>query len=85
MPQKRDPSSHRTPAQIAKMDAGYNHQPKQRANRVENGKARAMLGLEVGNPKDAHHKKPLRQGGKTTRANIAAVPKSKNRGWRDGV
>jgi hypothetical protein len=83
--EKRDPSSHRTPGQIKRMDRGYNHQPEQRANRVENGKARKLLGLQVGDSRDAHHKKPLRSGGKTTRANVAPVSKSKNRGWRDGV
>lgn len=81
----RDPSSHRTPGQIKRMDRNYNHTPEARAKRVENGKARDMLGLKVGDPRDAHHKKPLRSGGKTTKANVAPVAKSKNRGWRDGV
>jgi hypothetical protein len=80
--QIRDKSSHRTPKQIDRQVAGYNHQPKQRANRVANGKAREMIGLKVGDPRDAHHVKPLREGGATTKANVKAVPRSKNRAWR---
>jgi hypothetical protein len=82
---KRDPVSHRTPAQIRKMDRGYNARPEQVKNRSSNNRARKMLGLKKGDPRDADHIKPQRHGGATTRGNLRAIHKSKNRGWRDGV
>ena len=82
--EKRDPSSHRTKKQIKRMDRGYNSTPENIRRRGEDGKARAMLGLKKGDPRDAAHIKGHRAGGKTTKANIKAMPRSKNRGWRDG-
>lgn len=78
----RDPSSHRTPTQIRRMDRGYNSQPEQVRRRTEAGKARRMLGLKKGDPRDAAHIKPLDKGGKTTTSNIKAQHRSENRGWR---
>lgn len=86
---KRDPSSHRTPAQIHKMDSGYNHQPHMIKRRSTNNAARAQLAKEglvhKGDGKDVDHKRPLRAGGGNGRSNLRAIPKSRNRGWRDGV
>ena len=79
----RDPSSHRTPAQIRKMDRGYNSRPEMIRRRGEQNKGRRMLGLEKGDPRDAGHLRPLDKGGRTTYKNIAPQSKKKNRGWRD--
>jgi len=85
----RDPSSHRTPAQIKKMDRGYNHRPAVIANRSDNNQARAMLAKEglvhKGDNMDVDHKKPQRSGGSNKRSNLRAISASRNRGWRDGV
>jgi hypothetical protein len=85
----RDPSSHRTPAQIKKMDRGYNHRPAVIANRSDNNQARAMLAKEglvhKGDNLDVDHKKPQRSGGSNKRSNLRAISASRNRGWRDGV
>jgi hypothetical protein len=78
----RDPSSHRTPAQVRKQVAGYNHRPEMIQRRSEQNKARAMLGLRKGDPRDAGHKKPLDHGGSTTRSNLEPQSRAKNRGWR---
>lgn len=78
----RDPSSHRTPTQIRRMDRTYNSQPEQIRRRGEAGKARALLGLKKGDPRDAGHVKPLDKGGKTTKGNVEAQSRSENRGWR---
>jgi hypothetical protein len=78
----RDPSSHRTPEQIRKMDRGYNARPEMERRRAENNKARAMLGLKKGDPRDAGHKKMLDKGGKTTMSNLEPQSRNKNRGWR---
>ena len=51
------------------------------AKRVKNNAARKKLGLKVGDPRDAHHKKPLRSGGGNSKGNLAAVHRSTNRGW----
>jgi hypothetical protein len=78
----RDPSSHRTPTQIKRMDRGYNSQPEQIRRRGEAGKARQMLGLKKGDPRDAGHVTPLDKGGKTTKSNVKAQSRGENRGWR---
>ena len=83
----RDPSSHRTPAQIKKMDRGYNHRPEQIKDRSDNNKARAILAKEglvhKGDNKDVDHIKPQRSGGTNKRSNLRAISSSRNRGWAD--
>jgi len=80
----RDKSSHRTPGQIKRMNAGYDAKPSQIQKRVELKKGRRMLGLAKGDPRDAAHIKPARHGGAATKANLRPLHRSKNRGWRDG-
>ena len=86
---KRDPISHRTPEQIRKQVKGYNARPETVEKRMKNNQARAMLMKEgvvkKGDGKDVDHKKPLRSGGGNSRGNLRAIPKGRNRGWRDGV
>ena len=86
---KRDPISHRTPEQIRKQVKGYNAKPENVQKRVKNNQARAMLMKEgvvnKGDGKDVDHKTPLRSGGGNSRSNLRAIPKGRNRGWRDGV
>lgn len=50
--------------------------------RGEQNKGRSMLGLKVGDPRDAGHLKPLDKGGKTTAGNLAPQSHKLNRGWR---
>jgi hypothetical protein len=83
---KRDPVSHRTPAQVKKQVDGYNARPDKVADRVKNNQARSMMmkdgRVSKGDGKDVHHKHPLRHGGSNDKTNLAIVGKSKNRGWR---
>jgi len=79
--EKRDPSSHRTPGQIKRQASGYNHRPEQIKKRTMRNKARKQLGLKVGDPRDADHKKPLRSGGGNSKGNLRAIHRSKNRAW----
>lgn len=79
--EKRDPSSHRTPGQIRRQARGYNARPENVKKRVKNNQARKKLGLKVGDPRDAHHVKPLRSGGGNGKGNLRAVHRSKNRAW----
>jgi len=57
-------------------------------DRAQRNKARRMMEREVGKMalkgKDVDHKKPLRNGGTTTRSNIKAASPEANRGWRKG-
>lgn len=62
----------------------YQATDKAKKARAESNKARRMLeeeGVDL-TGKDVHHKKPLRSGGKTTRANITPKSRSANRAWK---
>lgn len=82
----RDPSSHRTPAQIRKQVRGYNHRPDQIAERADNNKARAMMMAEgrvhKGDGKDVNHIRMQKDGGRATKGNLNVQSEHKNRGWR---
>lgn len=84
--EKRDPSSHRTPGQITRMNRAYDAQPEKIQGRAMRNAARAQLAKEglvkKGDGKDVDHKKPVRAGGTNTRSNLRAVPQSVNRAWR---
>jgi 5-methylcytosine-specific restriction endonuclease McrA len=85
----RDPSSHRTPAQIKKMDRGYNATPEMERRRGLQNKARAMLMHEglvhKGDNKDVDHKKMLDKGGGNSRSNLRVVTEHFNRSWKKRV
>lgn len=57
------------------------HKPSRSKDRAERNKARGMLGLAVGDPRDAGHKKALSKGGKTTKGNVEAQKASSNRSF----
>lgn len=84
--EKRDPSSHRTPTQIKRMDRGYNATPEMTRKRAMNNSARATLMKEgkvrKGDGKDVDHKTPLRSGGSNARSNLRVQSQKHNRGWR---
>ena len=71
----RDPSSHRTPAQITKMDRGYNATSGNIAKRSERNQARSYMKKKLGEGaiagKDIDHNKPMRSGG--TNAPVTCV------------
>ena len=83
--QTRDPSSHRTPGQIKRMDGGYNHTPANIKKRVQRDTARAKLMKEglvkKGDNLDVNHIKPVRSGGTNARSNLNVETEKKNRGW----
>lgn len=84
--EKRDPSSHRTPGQIKRMNREYDALPEKIAGRAQRNQARAMLEKEglvkKGDGKDVNHKKPVRSGGTNARSNLNVESASKNRAWR---
>ena len=47
-------------------------------DRAARNKARSDLGLAVGDPRHADHKKPLTEGGKNTLSNLHAIMGSAN-------
>jgi hypothetical protein len=83
--EKRDPSSHRTPSQIKKMDRGYNATPENVKKREMRNTARAKMAkaglVSKGDGKDVDHIKPVRSGGTNARSNLRVMSQSKNRGW----
>lgn len=66
-----------------KKELNWEHKkkPNRVKDRAERNKARSTLGLKVGDPRDAGHKKALSKGGKTTLANLFAQPASANRSF----
>ena len=82
----RDPSSHRTPAQIQKMDRGYNVTHQDRI--VERHKARRAFIREgkvhKGDKMDVDHRKPLYKGGSNDPSNWRVRTAHANRGWEKG-
>jgi len=83
--EKRDPSSHRTPGQIKRKNAGYDARPENVKARSNNNKARRMMEKEgrvkKGDGKDVDHIKPQRSGGGTSKGNLRVRSQAANRGW----
>jgi hypothetical protein len=81
----RDPSSHRTPGQIKKMDHGYNHEPVHIKGRSQRNQARRIMTKEVGAEalagKDVDHKHMVKDGGSNARSNLRIRSEHANRGW----
>jgi hypothetical protein len=81
----RDPSSHRTPEQIKKMDRGYNHRPSIIKNRTERNQARSIMRKDLGSAaiagKDVDHKVMVKDGGTNARSNLRVRSEHANRGW----
>lgn len=82
---ERDPSSHRTPEQIRKMDRGYNHTPRNIKRRDERNQARRLMTHELGASavagKDVNHIVMVKNGGTNARSNLNIESQHKNRGW----
>jgi len=57
----------------------YHAKPVQKKRRTQRNKARKILGLKVGDPREADHKIPLSKGGSNKKSNLRAVSKKSNR------
>jgi len=82
--QKRDPVTHRTKAQKARDNRKQqkNNPTRKRGGVLRKKARRAMTRagkVHKGDGKDVHHKKPVRSGGKSSRANLAVTSRKKNR------
>ncbi len=81
----RDPSSHRTPEQIKKMDRGYNHEPKHIKGRTQRNQARDYMKKKVGAAaiagKDVDHRHMVKDGGSNAPSNLRIRSEHANRGW----
>lgn len=81
----RDPSSHRTPEQIRKMDHGYNHTKAHIKGRSQRNKARRIVAHDLGHAaiqgKDVNHIVMVKDGGSNARSNLNIQTPHKNRGW----
>ena len=61
-------------------DKAYQASPTQKKNRAARNAARKKLGLKVGSPLDASHKKALSKGGSNAKGNLKVEHRCKNRG-----
>lgn len=81
----RDPSSHRTPEQIRKMDRGYNHEPQHIKGRSQRNQARTIMAKDLGKAaiagKDIDHRVMVKDGGSNARSNLRVRSQHANRGW----
>lgn len=59
--------------------AQYHGTPAQRRNRSRRNAARRALGLDVGDSREADHKKPLSKGGGNGKENLRVVSRTTNR------
>ena len=59
----------------------HNSKPNRVKDRASRNKARKELGLKVGDPRDAGHKKAISKGGKTTLRNLFAQDSGENRSF----
>lgn len=57
----------------------YHSKPAQRKARAERNKARRIMGLKVGDPREVDHKVPLSKGGSNTKRNLRVVSRTTNR------
>ncbi len=84
--EKRDPSSHRTPGQVKRMDRGYNATDEMTHRRSMQNQARAIVARDLGHEavrgKDVDHKVMLDKGGGNSRSNLRVRTQKQNRGWR---
>ena len=57
----------------------YHPKPAQRKARAERNKARRIMGLKVGDPREVDHKVPLSKGGSNSKRTLRVVSRTTNR------
>lgn len=57
----------------------YGGKPEHIKERSERNKARRMMGLKVGDPREVDHIKPLSKGGSNSKRNLRIVSRKTNR------
>lgn len=57
----------------------YHARPEQKKNRAARNKARRVMGLKKGDPREVDHVKPLDKGGGNGRSNLRIVSRKVNR------
>ena len=78
MPVKKKVASKKKPRDYKK-EYLYHGTPIQKKRRAQRNAARKKLGLKVGDPREADHKKPMDKGGTNAKSNLRAVSRSANR------
>ena len=57
----------------------YHALPEQKKHRAERNKARRVMGLKKGDPREVDHVRPLDKGGSNERRNLRIVSRTTNR------
>lgn len=57
----------------------FHSSKKSKAQRAARGRARTLMGLKKGDPREVDHKKSLSKGGSNKRSNLRVVSKTTNR------
>jgi 5-methylcytosine-specific restriction endonuclease McrA len=57
----------------------YQGTPEQLRRQSERHKARRLMGLKTGDPREVDHKVPLSRGGSNTKSNLRVVSRTENR------
>jgi hypothetical protein len=65
-----------------KKQAKYDSKPSVKKDRAARNAARKKLGLEVGDPREAGHKKALSKGGSNDKSNLKPQSRSSNRSFK---
>jgi hypothetical protein len=82
---KRDPTSHRSPADVARQVKGYNATAENTKKRSQRNQARAIVKKDLGaaalRGKDVDHVRAVRNGGSNARSNLRVRSRSANRAW----
>ena len=57
----------------------YHALPEQKKHRAERNKARRVMGLKKGDPREVDHVRPVEKGGSNSRGNLRIVSRTTNR------
>ena len=83
MPAKKKVTKKKAPAKKArnykKEYAQYHGKPTQKKRRAKRNAARKTLGLKVGDPREADHKKAMDKGGTNAKSNLRVTSRAANR------
>ena len=79
MPKTKKPKAKPRKRDYKKEYRDFHGKPEQIKRRNMRGKARRVMGLKVGDPREVDHKVPLSKGGTNAKKNLRVVSRTTNR------